>query len=141
MKNIVFGALLLLSLSACKTLEPAYLTDWSGAMTKGQLAAEIPGKTFTLLDVGSGRGNGKTVTLRFDADNNVDGSSTSGLNNSGTWGLKDYEQSGLVCMEWKKDVWPDWCLKMVKDQEGMKFNEISDFTKFLIQAVEQESTL
>lgn len=139
MKKVLLSALALVSLAACKTLEPAQMPNWSGAMSKSELALFVPGKTFTTLDVGGDEGDGNTVVLSFDADNSVSGSSTSGASKSGSWNLREYKGAGLVCMKWTSRGWSDWCFKLVKDADGLKFNEISDSTKFKINKVEQEA--
>jgi hypothetical protein len=139
MKKLLLSALALVSLAACKTLEPAQMPNWSGAMTKTELGSFLPGKTFTMLDVGGDEGDGNTVVMNFDGDMNVDGSSTSGAKRNGSWNLREYKGDGLICMKWTRKGWGDWCFKLVKDADGLKFNEISDSTKFKINKVEQEA--
>jgi hypothetical protein len=71
MKKLFLSAFGLLILTACQTLEPAKLPEWSGAMTKSELATFLPGKTFTMLDVGGDYGDGNTVVMNFDGDFDV----------------------------------------------------------------------
>ncbi len=137
MKKLFLSAFGLLILTACQTLEPAKLPEWSGAMTKSELAAFLPGKTFTMLDVGGDYGDGNTVVMSFEGDFDVSGSSTSGAKRNGTWNMREYKGAGLVCMKWTRKGWGDWCFKLVNDQGSLKFNEISDSTKFQINKVEQ----
>jgi len=139
MKKMAFLAVIgVVALTGCKTLEPAQVPSWSGAMSKAELAAFIPGKTFTTQDVGGDEGDGNTVILNFEADKSISGSSSSGASKNGSWKLRDYKGKGLVCMKWTSSGWNDWCFKLVKDADGLKFNEISDYTKFKINKVEQE---
>jgi hypothetical protein len=139
LKKLLLSVLALSALTACQTLAPAQLPEWSGAMTKDQLASFLPGKTLTMLDVGGEYGDGNTVVMNFDANFDVDGSSTSGAKRDGKWNLRDYKGAGLVCMKWTRKGWSDWCFKLVNEQGALKFNEISDSTKFKINKVEEET--